>query len=172
MTHRAPLILALVATALLSSSAQAHCPLCTAGAGALAMLAASLGVSTAVVGLLVGAFALALGMWLAKLVRGKMLPRQDGLLTLGIFAATVFPLVPLIREYRAIHIAALGEYGTTYPVNLYVLGAVIGAALLYSAPSLSRALTAFRGGQLLPFQGMSITLLLLVAGSLILQLLF
>ncbi len=48
---------------------QAHCPLCTAGAGLLAGVSSYLGIATAVVGVLVGAFSLALGYWIARMIR-------------------------------------------------------------------------------------------------------
>lgn len=152
----------------------AHCPLCTAGAGALAVLAASLGVSATVVGILIGAFALALSLWLAGLVKKTYIRFQKSILTLIIFLATVLPIMPLVQAYGPLYVNLFGEYGAlthnTYTINLYLLGVVIGALVIVAAPFASRLLTRWRGRQL-PYQGITITLSLLVLLSVITQLL-
>lgn len=160
--------------ALFPKFALAHCPLCTIGAGALAVAAASVGVSTATVGVFIGAFALALSIWVAKLIKKKYFRYQDALVTLAIFLSTVIPIMPFIREYRPFYIALVQEYGTllhnTYTINLYLLGVIVGAVLLFVAPYISASVTKLRGGRILPFQGMGITLFLVVLGGVIFQL--
>ena len=153
----------------LPSDVLAHCPLCTVGAGFLAAAAASIGVSAAVLGVLIGAFALALGLWAAKGIKSKRIRHQDTAVSLGVFLATILPIMPLIRDYRGVYIPFLGEYGITYAVNLYLLGVLIGAVLLFSAPHMSRLLTRIRKGQTWPFQGVSVTLLLLIIGAVAVQ---
>jgi hypothetical protein len=155
-------------------AALAHCPLCTAGAGALAVLAASLGVSSVVVGILVGAFALALSLWLAGLVKKTYIRYQKSILTLLIFLLTVIPIMPLVQDYGPFYISLIGDYGTlfhnTYTVNLYIFGSIIGALIVAIAPHISRSITRLRGKQL-SYQGITITLSLLVVASVITQLL-
>jgi hypothetical protein len=155
-------------------AALAHCPLCTAGAGALAVLAASLGVSSIVVGVLIGAFALALSLWLAGLVKKTYIRYQKSILTLLIFLLTVIPIMPLVQDYGPLYVSFFGEYGTwlhnTYTINLYLLGSVIGALIVAVTPYISRLLTKFRGRQI-PYQGIMITMLLLVVASITAQLL-
>jgi len=162
------------ALSLVPTVAFAHCPLCTAGAGALAVLAAYLGISSIIVGILIGAFALALGMWLAPKVKKKYLPFQNELLVLVIFLGTVVPIAPLVREYGPLYLALLGEYGTlfhnTYVINLFIFGVVIGSIIVLIAPHLSSVLSRMRGSQM-PYQGMTITLGLLVAVSVLVQIL-
>ena len=68
------LFLAASILTLIPKIALAHCPLCTVGAGALAVLAASLGISSLVVGVMIGAFALALGLWIGKMPKKKYIP--------------------------------------------------------------------------------------------------
>ncbi len=46
----------------------AHCPLCTAGAGVGALIAKELGLKSLVIGIWLGAFAVALGWWLGNVV--------------------------------------------------------------------------------------------------------
>jgi hypothetical protein len=155
-------------------AALAHCPLCTVGAGALAIIAASLGVSSVVVGILVGAFALALSLWLAGLVKKTYIRYQKSILTLLIFLLTVIPIMPLVQDYGPFYISLIGDYGTlfhnTYTVNLYIFGSIIGALIVAIAPHISRSITRLRGKQL-PYQGITITLSLLVVASVITQLL-
>lgn len=152
----------------------AHCPLCTAGAGALAVLAASLGVSSVVVGILIGAFALALSLWLAGLVKKTYVRNQKSILTLIIFLATVLPIMPLVQAYAPLYVNIFGEYGsllhTTYTINLYILGSLIGAFIVATSPYISRFITNVRGKQL-PFQGLSITFTLLIVVAFIAQML-
>ena len=153
-------------------TASAHCPLCVAGAGALAVLAASLGGSSVVVGILIGAFALALGLWLAPLVKKQYIPYQKQILTLLIFVGTIVPIMPLIKDYGPLYISLGGEYGTlwhnTYTVDLFLFGSVVGVVLMLVAPLVSRLLTKLRSKQI-PYQGVTITLFLLVIASVIAQ---
>ena len=155
-----------------SKTAFAHCPLCTVGAGALAVLAASLGVSSVVVGVLIGAFALALSLWLAPLVKKQYIPYQKRILTLLIFVGTIVPIMPFIKDYGPLYISLGGEYGTpwhnTYTIDLFLFGTIVGAILVFVAPLISRLLTKLRNRQM-PYQGVTITLFLLVIASVIAQ---
>jgi hypothetical protein len=155
--------------------ARAHCPLCTVGAGALAVLAASLGVSTPTVGVFIGGFALAMALWFAKLIKKKYFSQQDLVVVIVIFLSTIIPLMPLIQEYRSLYVSIFGQYGTlfhnTYTINLYLVGALTGAVLLYLSPFISRKITAVRG-RTIAYQGVSITLVLLVLIGVIFQILF
>lgn len=150
--------------------ASAHCPLCTAGAGALAVLAVSLGVSSVVVGVFIGAFSLALGFWISGIVKKKYIRFQNQILTLVIFLTTVIPIMPFIEHYAPLYLPFIGKYGTTYTINLYIFGVVIGAILMVISPYLSSFVTAKRKKHI-PFQGILITGLLLVLASVVIQLL-
>lgn len=156
--------------ALIPKVASAHCPLCTAGAGALAILAASLGVSSVVVGVLIGAFSLALGLWLSGMVKKEYIRFQKPILTILIFLGTVIPIMPFIEHYAPFYVPFMGEYGTTYTINLYIFGVIIGTIIMFVSPYLSKSITKLRGKQM-PFQGITITILLLVVTSVIIQLL-
>lgn len=147
----------------------AHCPLCTVGAGALAVAAAYLGVSSMVVGVLMGAFALALGIWLAKMPKKKYFPGQFSILTALIFFSTVIPIMPLVKDYAPLYIPFLGEYGKTYAVNLFLAGLPFGAFALLIAPFLSRKVSDLRGGKSVSYQGIAIVIILLIIISLLIQ---
>jgi len=163
---------AFITLTLLPETALAHCPLCTAGAGVLALIAASIGISTIVVGLFIGAFSLALGIWIARSIKKKYIKYQFPIISIVIFLGTILPIMPLIREYRPLYISLFGQYGTlfhnTYTINLYLLGAVLGAALLFISPFLSRYLTKISGKKM-PYQSMIITFGLLIILGVILQ---
>lgn len=153
--------------------AKAHCPLCTVGAGALAVGARYIGVNTAVVGVFIGAFALALGLWIAPLIKKQYIPYQRKIFVILIFVFTIVPIMPLIREYRSINVYLFGDYGSllnrTYMFNLFVIGSLIGAGILYITPFVSTWIKKQRNGTLIPYQGMLITFLLLFIVSLFIQ---
>lgn len=153
-------------------AASAHCPLCTVGAGALAVFAASLGVSSVVVGILIGAFALALALWLAPLIKKQYIPYQKQLLATVIFLGTIIPIMPFIQDYGPLYLSLGGEYGTpwhnTYTVNLFLFGSALGAVIMLISPMLSRGVTKLRGKQI-PYQGILITLVTLIVASTIAQ---
>ena len=70
------LLFAIPLIILLSKNAMAHCPLCTIGAGALGAGAIWLGVSSVVVALFIGAFAMSMGMWFARIIKKQYVPFQ------------------------------------------------------------------------------------------------
>jgi hypothetical protein len=163
-----PLSVLSLIPAFMPKVALAHCPLCTVGAGALVVLAASLGVSSVVVGVLIGAFALALSLWLSGMVKKQYILYQKHILTAFIFLGTVVPIMPFIQHYAPFYVPFMGEYGTTYTINLYIFGVVIGSLIMFVAPFLSNLVTKVRSKQV-PFQGISIAVGLLVIVSLIIQ---
>lgn len=147
----------------------AHCPLCTAGAGILAVMAAYFGLSSMIIGVLIGAFALALSLWLKNWPRKQFIRYQRLIVGVIIFLGTVVPIVPLVVDYGPLYLPFWGEYGRTFAVNLYLVGLPFGMGAVYSAPPLSRLLTKARGGKIMPYQGVSITLILLVIISTLIQ---
>ena len=154
--------------------AAAHCPLCTAGAAAAGGIAVWLGVSTAVVGIFLGAAALSMGWWFAKKVRRRFFPMQTQIIAGGVFASTIIPLIPLFREYTSWYVGIAGAYGTflhnVYLINLFLLGSAIGAVIMLVTPLLSRRVAVLRKGKIIPYQGLAITFLLLFAASLVAEL--
>lgn len=152
----------------------AHCPLCTAGAGILAIVAASLGVPALIISTLLGGFALAMGLWIAKLIKKKYIPYQDQLMAGVIYLSTVLPLWPLLKEYKTLYAPLLGfdKYADKVPVDIYLVGALLGAALLFVAPYASSAVSTLAKKQIIPFQGLLITLILLSAVPFIVDALF
>ncbi len=155
---------------LLPATAYAHCPLCTAGAGVVAFGAAKLGVGAMSVGIFLGAFAVALGLWVARLLKKQYVPRQKEALAIFSFATTIFPLQSALADYTSVYLPFWGEYGKTLLINRFLVGGIIGGVLILLSPYLSRKLALARGGAMYPFQGMVITLALLVSAAVAIEL--
>lgn len=155
--------------------AKAHCPLCTAGAGALAVFAATFGVSTMAIGVFVGAFSVALGLWMAKIAKKwkQRLEYQSTIIAVLVAISTVLPMLPLVSEYMSVNIYWFGSYGNpfnrTYLLHTFLTGTLIGALIMLSSPYISSWAKRLRGGKLIPYQGIVITLVLLISVSLAIQ---
>lgn len=145
-------------------SAYAHCPLCTAGAGALAIMAAYIGVPAIVISTLLGGAALAMGLWFAKLIKKKFIPYQYHIIAGLIYITTVLPLWPVLKEYKTLYAPFIGfdKYANKVPVDIYLVGVILGAVILAVTPFLSKKISSVAGKQLIPFQGIVITMLLLI----------
>lgn len=148
----------------------AHCPLCTAGIGVVAVLAAWLGVSTLVIGVFIGALAVAIGFWIALLIRKTYVPAQKQILVLLSFFTTILPIAKFMPKYTSIYLPFVGDYGRTFVLNEVMAGSVIGAILVLLAPTMSRFITRLRGGSTVPYQGVLVTMLSLILGSFIIEL--
>lgn len=160
---------------LLMKGVEAHCPLCTVGAAAAAGGAAYLGVQNAVIALLMGAFAVSTGWWVSRWIKKKYIPGQKVMIILLSFALTIIPILPLINQISPLYISLAGEYGSlfnrTYVINVSLLASVFGGILVSVSPFLSKKFSSLRKGKILPFQGVVLTLALLIIASTILQVL-
>jgi hypothetical protein len=166
----------LVGTLLFASvSAQAHCPLCTAGAAVAAGLAALLGVKFGAIGVFLGGFATALGLWVSRFVQKQKIPWKNILLFLAVYLSTLLPLVPFTKDYSSWYVLWGGDYGSlfnrTYLINWFIVGAIFGSLGVYFAPRLSVALTQLRGGNTFKFQGVILTFLILSMTAFLMQVL-
>ena len=160
---------------LVSAPAYAHCPLCTAGAAAGAGAAALLGITYGTIGIFLGAFATALGLWIARIVKKQYIPAQRTVIFWAVYLSTLVPLVPLLKDYSPLYISWMGEYGgllhRTYLINWFIIGAVIGTLIVWLAPRLSALIIKWRDGNVIRFQGLILTLLLLVTAGVLMQVL-
>ena len=158
-------------------AAFAHCPLCTIGAGGAAVLATWLGVGTFSIGVFIGAFAVATGLWFARLIK-KRLKKPVKFLTPAIaiasFLLTIIPIMPMMPGYGTFSLFWGGEYGSifnrTYLIHLFLFGSLVGGGVMLISPKLSKALAKIQKKQL-PFQGIIMTFLLLILISIISELL-
>ncbi|HIH13155.1 MAG: hypothetical protein QT02_C0004G0052 [archaeon GW2011_AR9] len=163
-----------VALMLLGSATgvQAHCPLCTIGAGAAAGGALWLGVDLLVVALFVGGFAASTGWWISRLIKKEYIRHQKMLIIIASFILTIVPLIPLFEGITPLYISWFGEYGSwfnrTYLLNTFLLGSIVGGAFVSLTPYLSQKMTSWRRKQI-PFQGIIITLVGLLGMGVLLQ---
>jgi len=158
-----------------SMPAHAHCPLCTAGAAVAAGLAAVLGVQYGAIGVFLGGFATALGLWVFRLVKKRYIPGQNVLLFLAVYLSTLLPLVPFTKDYSSWYVSWGGDYGSlfnrTYLINWFIVGAILGTLGVYFAPRISIGLTRLRGGSTFKFQGVLLTFLMLSITAFLMQVL-
>ena len=149
-----------------TKSASAHCPLCTVGIAVAAGGAAWFGVSNIVIGVFVGAFAVSTGWWVSKRIKRQYVPFQTAGVVLFSFVATMVPLMSTLVSNYPLSICMMGEYGsllnTTYVVDLFLAGGVIGGGIVLTTPWLSRKITTLRNGKMVPYQGVALTLVLLI----------
>ncbi len=152
----------------------AHCPLCTVGIAAAAGGAAYFGVDKAVIALFVGAFAVSTGWWIGRKIKKQVLPHQVAFIVLLSFLLTVIPLLPLLTTVYPLPVFLVGDYGSwlyrTYVINLGLIASVVGGAVVSITPWLSRKISTLRKGMTIPFQGIILTLSLLIVLGVVLQL--
>ena len=147
----------------------AHCPLCVVGAGAAGAAAMWLGVSQVVVALFIGAFAMSMGMWFAKIIKKKYIPLQNFLIVAIIFFTTVLPLMPLFKALGPLYLSFIGDYGTTYIFNYSLASSFLGGLIVLSTPLISKSITKKRNNKTFPFQGTLLTLVLLIIIGVLIQ---
>lgn len=155
-----------------SGLASAHCPLCTAGAGAAAAGAAYLGVAKPVLGLFIGALGVSTGWWFAKKIPEKYLPYQKGIFVLASFLLTVVPIMPITGEQKAFFIGLYGSCGSilhnTYMYDLSLMTSIIGGVIVTLSPLISGKITEIRGKHI-NYQGIIVTFVTLMILGLIIQ---
>jgi len=150
----------------------AHCPLCVVGAAAAAGGAMWLGVSKVVVGLFIGAFAMSMGMWIARMIKKDYIPFQNSILIISIFLLTFFPMMPIFSAMGPFYISLAGGYGTllnqTYMVDYSLFSGLLGGLIVLISPRINKKIKDIRSGEGIPFQGILIAFsLLLISGTII-----
>ena len=146
--------------------AEAHCPLCVVGAATVAGGAVWLGVNEMIIGVFIGAFAVSVGWWISRMIKKKYIPFQKTLIILISFATTIFPILFLFKGFYPLYISIIGEYGSllnrTYLINLFLIGSVVGGLIVSLTPMISKKISSFREGKIIPYQGTALTLTLLI----------
>ncbi len=146
----------------------AHCPLCVIGAGAAAAGAAYIGINPLIIGLFIGAFAMSMGMWFSRIPKKQYVPFQKTIIVVVVFLTTILPLLPIFSAVGPLYLSSIGEYGSTYVVNYSLVSSLFGGLIVFVSPLLSKKMTNLRKGKIVPYQGVVLTLtLLLITGGLI-----
>jgi hypothetical protein len=158
-----------VALLLSTQIVKAHCPLCTIGAATAAGGAAYLGVSNTVIGIFIGAFAVSIGWWFARIIKKQFVPYQKPAIIILSFLTTVIPMMPLLSDIHGLYIPWIGAYGSTLAIDLFIVGALLGGFITSITPWLSKKITALRNGKMIPYQGILLTVCLLLISGVIIQ---
>lgn len=152
---------------------QAHCPLCTVGIAAAAGGATYFGVDKAVIALFVGAFAVSTGWWVGRKIKKKIIPYQTAAIVVASFLLTVLPLLPLLTTVYPWPVFIAGGYGSllnrTYVINVGLITSIMGGTIVSITPWLSKKISLLREGKMIPFQGILLTLGLLMVLSVFIQ---
>ena len=151
----------------------AHCPLCTAGAGAAAVAAAYFGVKYGALGVFLGGFSVALSLWIAHKPKQKF-KYQSQILFWAIYLSTIIPFYFMFRgDYTSKYVFLGDDYGSifnrTYLINLFLIGSILGSLIVYVSPKVNAALTKLRQGKSIRFQGLIINFLMLIIAGVIMQ---
>lgn len=149
----------------------AHCPLCAAGTGIVALGASYFGIDDAIVGIWVGAFSLSLGIVTAKAIKKKIIPLQDFFVAIIVYLLTVLPSAVFFKHYLPLYIHLFGPYGsalnTMYIVKRFYIGALLGALIIVVSPYLNNLIISLFKEKKIAFQKLILTFVLLFIISLI-----
>ncbi len=140
------------------------CPLCTAGAAIGLSLARYYGLSDLIVGLWLGALAVSTGLWIAKITKkrlGRKMPLQTPIIFSLAVAATVIPFY-----YAGFFNGMPGMSDTLFGINKLFLGIIVGGIITYAGAPMSNLVKKIRGAAF-PFQGIFITLGLMMLASIL-----
>ncbi len=142
----------------------AHCPLCTGAIGVATVSAKYYGVDSSIIGLLVGAFGISTGLWMGQRI-GKYIP----LIVLASFLLTIIPLQAVSNENIYLPVLWWGPAGSllnkVYWLNKFITGSIIGGIVTMTAFWLHTTIKRSNGRVLFPYQGVVMTLsLLLLSG--------
>ncbi len=161
-------LIALIGSLFTLPIVSAHCPLCTAAVGVAAVGAKYYGIDDSIIGLFIGAFSISVGLWFGlKILKKNYIRFQMPLIIILSFVLTVIPIIYSINS-NSLYMPLLlfGEAGSlfnkVYWVNKMLLGSIIGSVVTLVGYWVHVKIKEFHGRVLFPFQGMIITIVLLV----------
>ena len=130
--------------ALFTRNALAHCPLCTAGAGAGLALSRYLGVDDSITGIWLAALLGASSLWAANAIKKKYVPYQAQLIYWFILGSTIwsFYAFKLVNEHA----------GLIVGVPKLIFGMITGGILFFLVDRLNALIKKKRGKVLFAYQ--------------------
>ena len=152
-------LLALLPSLFVLREVSAHCPLCTGAVVAGAVGAKYLGLDVTILGIFVGAFAISLGLWISRKIKNYF-KYQNTLIVTSSFFLTIIPSLAFIDDMT--YISLLSK---TFFVNKLLIGSIIGALITLLSYRLHNYIKLKHGKVLFPYQGVVLTLLLLILSS-------
>ncbi len=160
----------LLSAALLAEAVHAHCPLCTAAVGGIAVTANYYGFDASVIGVFIGAFAVSTGLWVSIAIKRKFIKFQAPLIVISSFLLTAIPLLALMPGSFYFPVLVAGESGSilnrVYWPSRMLVGSIIGGMAALAAYFLHNKVKEIRGRVLFPYQGVIFTLGAILAASL------
>ncbi len=166
-------LLVLPITLAFTPSTYAHCPLCTAAVGVAAVSAKYYGVNDSIIGLFSGAFAISVGLWIGlKIIKKTYIRFQLPIIIILSYALTILPVIYSLAN-TSVYVPVLwfGSAGSlfnkVYFVDKMLLGSIIGSIVTLIGYWLHIGIKRVRGSVLFPFQGIAITVGLLLTTALI-----
>lgn len=144
------LILIFTFLSLISSEANAHCPLCVAGAGAGLTLSRLLGIDDSITGVWLAAFLGAISFWTFTYVEKKRkVPLAKPLIYIAIFVATLWSF------YKFNLVIKMGDI---FGVHKLTFGMITGGALFYLVDAVDDYLIKRNGKVFFPYQRIIVSL--------------
>lgn len=163
-------LMAFVLILLLGNPATAHCPLCTGAIGATAVSAKYYGLDLTLIGMLIGAFGISTGLWAGRGIKRQFISYQLPIIVILSFLLTVIPLRFISEENIYIPILLMGEPGSmlnrVYWIDKIIFGGIIGGFTTILAFWLHIRIKKLNGKVLFPYQGIALTLALLLMSGL------
>ena len=112
---------------------------------------------------------MSMGMWFSKILKKEYIKFQRTLIILIVFLTTILPLLPIFSAIGPLYLSFIGEYGSTYAVNYSLISSFFGGLVVFVSPFLSKKITNFRKGKIIPYQGVALTLSLLILVGILIQ---
>lgn len=136
--------LTLLLRLILAPAVLAHCPLCTAGAGAGLVLSRWLGIDDSITGIWMAAFLGASGLWFANSLKKKYLPYQSHVIYWLVIGSTIwsFYAFELVNEHA----------GLIMGIPKLIFGLATGAIVFYLVDLLNSFIRKKKGRVLFSYQ--------------------
>src|SRR3989344_2126707 len=138
----------------------AHCPLCAGAVGAAAVGASYLGIDNSIVGLFVGAFSISTGLWFARKIKKRYFKFQSFSIMLSSFLFTVIPSAKIVNDLDYISL-----FDKIYFLDKILIGSIVGGLITLLALYLHEKIKQINGKVIVPYQGVFLTLILLILSS-------
>ena len=132
------------------NSALAHCPLCTAGAGAGLALSRWLGIDDSITGIWMAAFLGASSLWASNSVKRKFVPKQETVIYFLVFITTIwsFYAFNLVNEHA----------GLIMGIPKLIFGMLTGGVIFYLIDVLNHTIRHKKEKVLFPYQPIAFSL--------------
>lgn len=143
-------LVAIVYKFIFPAIAQAHCPLCVAGAGAGLTLTRWVGVDDSISGVWLAAFLGAISFWSESLIKRRELrPKLRPFIFIAIFAATIWSFYKFNLVIRMSQILGLDKL---------IFGMVVGGVAFYLVDVVDDYIIKRKGKVFFPYQRIIVTL--------------